>query len=62
MRTIISVDDALYQLAVSLADTPKDRANIIRAALQTFVRIQTAKRAASLRLNPAELPSVPEDF
>jgi Arc/MetJ family transcription regulator len=48
MRTTITIDDALYQQALELAEPGIDKAELIRAAIQTFVRVQAAKRLAAL--------------
>ena len=48
MRTTVTIDDALYERALELADPNMDKADLFREAVQTFVRIQAAKRLASL--------------
>ncbi|CAG9249872.1 type II toxin-antitoxin system VapB family antitoxin [Paraburkholderia unamae] len=48
MRTTVTIDDALYQQALELAEPGIDKAELIRAAIQTFVRVQAAKRLAAL--------------
>ena len=45
MRTTVT---ALYEKALALADPDMDRADILRAAMKTFVRVQAAKRFAAL--------------
>jgi Arc/MetJ family transcription regulator len=56
MRTTITIDDALYQKALELADPELDKADVFREAMRTFVRIQAGKRlrAAEERLQPNE--------
>jgi len=44
VRTTITIDDALYQQAIELAEPEMDKAGIFREAIKTFVRVQTAKR------------------
>jgi len=44
VRTNITIDDALYQQAIELAEPEMDKAGIFREAIKTFVRVQTAKR------------------
>jgi Arc/MetJ family transcription regulator len=44
MRTTVTIDDALYQKALELADPGTDKADLFRSAMQTFVRVQAAKR------------------
>jgi Arc/MetJ family transcription regulator len=48
MRTTVTIDDALYQEALELADPGTDKADLFRTAMQTFVRVQAAKRLAAL--------------
>lgn len=48
MRTTVTIDDALYEQALELAEPGMDKAELIRAAIQTFVRVQAAKRLAAL--------------
>lgn len=48
MRTTVTIDDALYEQAIEMADPDMDKANIFREAMKTFVRVQAAKRLAAL--------------
>ena len=48
MRTTVTVDDALYEKALEMADPDMDRADIFREAMKVFVRVQAAKRLAAL--------------
>jgi Arc/MetJ family transcription regulator len=48
MRTTITIDDALYQRALELADPEMDKADLFREAVHTFVRVQASKRLAAL--------------
>ena len=48
MRTTVTVDDALYEKALELADPDMDKSDIFREAMKTFVRVQAAKRLAAL--------------
>ncbi|KPW63185.1 MULTISPECIES: type II toxin-antitoxin system VapB family antitoxin [Pseudomonas syringae group] len=48
MRTTVTIDDALYQRALEVADPAMDKADLFREAVQTFVRIQAAKRLIAL--------------
>ena len=59
MRTTVTIDDALYEKALEVADPQIDRADIFREAMKTFVRVQAAKRLAALggaRPDMAEIP------
>lgn len=57
MRTTVTIDDALYQKALEVADPGMDKADLFREAIKTFVRVQAAKRLAALG---AEMPDMPE--
>jgi Arc/MetJ family transcription regulator len=48
MRTTVTIDDALYEQALEMADPAMDRADLFREAVKTFVRVQAAKRLAAL--------------
>lgn len=48
MRTTVTIDDALYEQALQVADPDLDKADIFREAMKTFVRVQAAKRLAAL--------------
>lgn len=48
MRTTVTIDDALYEKALEMADTNMDKSDIFREAIKTFVRVQAAKRLAAL--------------
>jgi len=57
MRTTVTIDDALYEQALEVADPGMDKADLFREAIKTFVRIQAAKRLASLG---GAMPDMPE--
>ncbi len=59
MRTTVTIDDALYQQALEVADPAMDKADLFREAIKTFVRIQAAKRLASLGATMPDLPEIP---
>ena len=48
MRTTVTIDDALYHQALEMIDPGMDKAELFRAAIQTFIRVQAAKRLAAL--------------
>lgn len=48
MRTTVTIDDALYQKALEMADPNMDKVDIFREAMKTYVRVQAAKRLAAL--------------
>lgn len=59
MRTTVTIDDALYEKALELADKGMDKADIFREAIKTFVRVQAAKRLAALGGSTPEIQDVP---
>ena len=59
MRTTISIDDALYQKALELADPGMDKADIFREAMKTFVRVQAGKRLIALGGAMPDMPDAP---
>jgi Arc/MetJ family transcription regulator len=58
MRTTVTVDDALYEKALEMADPDMDKSDIFREAMKTFVRVQAAKRLAALGGAMPEMPDV----
>lgn len=42
MRITVTIDDALYQRALELADPAMDKADLFREAVKAFVRVQSA--------------------
>jgi len=48
VRITVTIDDALYQQALDMADPNMDEADLFREAIATFVRVQAAKRLAAL--------------
>lgn len=59
MRTTVSIDDALYEQALEMADQDMDKADIFREAMKTFVRVQAAKRLAALGGMAPEMQDIP---
>ena len=59
MRTTVTLDDALYEQALEMADPGMDKADLFREAVKTFVRVQAAKRLAALGGVAPEMPEVP---
>ncbi|HAU5566475.1 TPA: type II toxin-antitoxin system VapB family antitoxin [Serratia fonticola] len=59
MRTTVTIDDVLYAQALDMADPDMDKADIFREAMKTFVRVQAAKRLASLGGAAPEMESIP---
>ncbi len=48
VRTTVTIDDDLYQKAISVADPSMDKADLFRESVKTFIRVQAAKRLAAL--------------
>lgn len=59
MRTTVTIDDALYEKALEVADPGMDKADLFREAIKTFVRVQAAKRLGSLGAAAPEMKDVP---
>ena len=59
MRTTVTVDDALYEKALEMADPGMDKADIFREALRVFVQVQLAKRLAALGGSLPDMQAVP---
>lgn len=58
MRTTVTIDDALYQQALELADPELDKSDLFRVAMQTFVRVQAARRLAALGGAAPDMPDI----
>ena len=58
MRTTVTIDDVLYEKALEVADPAMDRADLFREAIKTFVRVQGAKRLASLGASMPEIRDI----
>jgi Arc/MetJ family transcription regulator len=48
MRTTVTIDDALFQRALDLAEPGTAKGDIVRQAFEVFVRVQAGKRLAAL--------------
>ena len=59
MRTTVTIDDALYQEALEVAEPDMDKADLFREAIKTFVRVQTAKRLSALGATTPDMPDIP---
>lgn len=59
MRTTVTIDDALYQQALEVADPDMDKADLFREAIKTFVRVQAAKRLAALGASMPDMQETP---
>jgi Arc/MetJ family transcription regulator len=59
MRTTVTIDDALYEKALEVADTNMDKSDLFREAIKIFVRVQAGKRLAALGGTMPEIEDVP---
>ena len=59
MRTTVTIDDALYERALEVADPTMDKADLFREAIKTFVRVQAAKRLAALGGKAPDMRDIP---
>jgi Arc/MetJ family transcription regulator len=59
MRTTVTIDDALYEQALAFAEPGTDKAELFRLAMQTFVRVQAARRLAALGGAAPDMPEIP---
>jgi Arc/MetJ family transcription regulator len=59
MRTTVTIDDALYEKALEIADPGMDKSDLFREAIKTFVRVQAAKRLAALGGMAPEMQDIP---
>ena len=58
MRSTVTIDDALDQRALELAEPTMDKADLFREAIKTFVRIQAAHRLAALGGEQPDMPHI----
>ena len=60
MRATITIDDELFERAVALSDAGLDKpSEVIREAMMTYVRIQSARRLAALGGAAPEMADIP---
>lgn len=59
MRTTVTIDDALYERALEVADPSMDKADLFREAIKTFVRVQAAKRLSALGATAPDMKDIP---
>ena len=56
MRTTVTIDDALYQRALEVADPGMDKSDLFREAMQLFVRVQAGKRLGGTLPDMKDIP------
>ncbi len=59
MRTTVTIDDALYEKALEVADPAMDKADLFREAIKTFVRVRASKRLSALGASVPEMDDIP---
>jgi Arc/MetJ family transcription regulator len=59
MRTTVTIDDALYEKALEMADPGMDKSEIFREAFKTFIRVQAGKRLAALGGTAPDIQDIP---
>lgn len=59
MRTTVTIDDALYEKALKMADPEMNKSDLFREAINTFIRVQAAKRLTALGSNAPEMEDIP---
>jgi Arc/MetJ family transcription regulator len=59
MRTTVTIDDALYEQALEFAEPGIDKAELFRTAIETFIRVQAARRLAGLGGAAPFMPAIP---
>jgi len=59
MRTTVTIEDALYNKALEMADPEMDKNEVFREAIKTFVRVQAAKRLAALGGKAPDMQQIP---
>ncbi|MBV5296733.1 MAG: type II toxin-antitoxin system VapB family antitoxin [Rhodoferax sp.] len=59
MRTTVTIEDALYEKALELADPKMEKSDIFREAMKTFVRVQAAKRLSALGGTVPHMQDIP---
>jgi Arc/MetJ family transcription regulator len=59
MRTTATIDDALYEKALEMADPDMNKSDLFREAIKTFIRVQAARRLAALGGTMPEIQDVP---
>ena len=59
MRTTVTIEDALYEKALEVADPTIAKADIFREAMKPFVRVQAAKRLAALGGTMPNMQDIP---
>ena len=59
MRTTLTIDDCLFDKAMSLAEPGMEKSELIRECVKAFIQRQTARRLAALGGEVPEIELVP---
>ena len=59
VRTTVTIDDALYEQALAVADQSMDKSDLFKEAIRTYIRVQTAKRLAALGGTMPDMQDIP---
>ena len=59
MRITVTMDDALYEQALALADPSMNKADLLKEAIHTFIRVQAAKPMAAQGAASPEIKDIP---
>lgn len=59
MRTTVTIDDALFERALQVSEPGIEKADLIREAVKTYVRVQSAKRLAALGGSAPQMSDIP---
>ena len=59
MRMTLTIDDDLFERAVEVADPGMSRSDLLREAVETFIRVQAGKRLAALGGTAPDMRDIP---
>ncbi|WP_096673907.1 type II toxin-antitoxin system VapB family antitoxin [Polynucleobacter meluiroseus] len=59
MRTTVTIEDALYEKALEVADPSMDKADLFREAVKTFIRIRASQRLTALGGSTPKMVGIP---
>ncbi|MAK55403.1 MAG: DUF2191 domain-containing protein [Pusillimonas sp.] len=59
MRINVTIDDTLFERALQMSEPGINKADLIREALKTYVRVRSAKRLADLGGATPQMPDIP---
>ena len=59
MKITVTIEDALYEKALEFADPAMDHSDVIREAIQTFIRVKASKRLIALGGSLPQIQEIP---